>query len=160
MRVGDMFLSVNGELSTLTNVVRVEQNGGVAVFNFTVEGNHNYFILAKEYEYGQSCVLVHNADYPVTARRFMNWDEYKKARKNGIPFDPDGHGIPATTPTIRPTNPDRLKNLTGANHADYYLDIDVTDIAHQMKRTNAGLPEITILGNVPPSVVLGGGRVN
>ncbi|MCL2117218.1 MAG: AHH domain-containing protein [Planctomycetaceae bacterium] len=60
LRVGDVFLGANGELSTLTNIVRVEQDGGIAVFNFTVEGNHNYFILAKEYEYGQTCVLVHN----------------------------------------------------------------------------------------------------
>ena len=60
LRTGDIFLGANGELSTLTNVVRVEQNGGIAVFNFTVEGNHNYFILMKEYEYGQTCVLVHN----------------------------------------------------------------------------------------------------
>ena len=61
LQVGDVFLGANGELSTLTNIVRVEQSGGIAVFNFTVEGNHNYFILAKEYEYGQTCVLVHNA---------------------------------------------------------------------------------------------------
>ena len=37
-----------------------DQSDGVAVFNFTVEGNHNYFILAKDYDYGQACVLVHN----------------------------------------------------------------------------------------------------
>ena len=61
LRVGDVFLGANGELSTLINVVRVEQEGGIAVFNFTVEGNHNYFILAKEYEYGQTSVLVHNS---------------------------------------------------------------------------------------------------
>jgi len=61
LRPGDVFLGANGELSMLTNAVRVEQEGGIAVFNFTVEGNHNYFILAKEYEYGQTCVLVHNA---------------------------------------------------------------------------------------------------
>ncbi len=61
LRVGDVFLGADGELSTLTNIVRVEQNGGIAVFNFEVEGNHNYFILAKEYDYGQTCVLVHNA---------------------------------------------------------------------------------------------------
>ena len=60
LRVGDVFLGANGELSTLINAVRVEQEGGIAVFNFTVEGNHNYFILAKEYELGQTCVLVHN----------------------------------------------------------------------------------------------------
>ena len=63
MRVGDVFLGANGELSTLINAVRVEQNGGIAVFNFSVEGNHNYYILAKEYDYGQSCILVHNAKY-------------------------------------------------------------------------------------------------
>ena len=61
LQVGDVFLGADGRFSTLTNLVRVEQSGGIAVFNFTVEGNHNYFILAKEYEYGQSCVLVHNA---------------------------------------------------------------------------------------------------
>ena len=57
-------MGANGELSTLTNLVRVEQDGGIAVFNFTVEGNHNYFVIAKEYEYGQSCVLVHNSSCP------------------------------------------------------------------------------------------------
>ena len=62
LQIGDVFLGANGELSTLTNLVRVKQDGGIAVFNFTVEGNHNYFILAKEYEYGQTCVLVHNGN--------------------------------------------------------------------------------------------------
>ena len=60
LRVGDVFLGANGELSTLINAVRVEQEGGIAVFNFTVKGNHNYYILAKNYEYGQTSVLVHN----------------------------------------------------------------------------------------------------
>ena len=63
LRVGDVFLGANGELSTLTSNVRVEQTDGISVFNFEVEGNHNYFILAKEYDNGQSCVLVHNAKY-------------------------------------------------------------------------------------------------
>ena len=62
LRVGDVFLGANGELSVLINAVRVEQSGGIAVFNFEVEGNHNYFILAKEYEYGQTAVLVHNGN--------------------------------------------------------------------------------------------------
>jgi len=60
LREGDVFLDANGKLSTLTNIVRIEQAGGINVFNFTVEGNHNYFILAKEYGLGQTCVLVHN----------------------------------------------------------------------------------------------------
>ena len=62
LRVGDVFLGTNGELSTLTNIVRVEQEGGIAVFNFTVDGNHNYFVIAKCDEFGQTCVLVHNAN--------------------------------------------------------------------------------------------------
>ena len=61
LRIGDVFLGVNGDLSTLTNVVRIEQEDRINVFNLAIEGNHNYFILAKEYEYGQTCVLVHNA---------------------------------------------------------------------------------------------------
>ena len=61
LRIGDVFLGADGKLSTLTNAVRVEQSGGIAVFNFTVEGNHDYFVLAKNYDYGQTCVLVHNA---------------------------------------------------------------------------------------------------
>ena len=79
MLVGDVFLVANGELSTLTNIVRVEQDEDIAVFNFTVEGNHNYFILAKEYEYGQTCVLVHNAsNYGETAATIAG----KRAHQN------------------------------------------------------------------------------
>jgi hypothetical protein len=54
-------------LSTLTNIVRVEQEDGIAVFNFTVEGNHDYFVLAKEYGLGQTCVLVHNSCHTTVA---------------------------------------------------------------------------------------------
>ena len=59
LQIGDVFLGANGELSTLVATDRSSES--IAVFNITVEGNHNYFILAKEYEYGQSCILVHNA---------------------------------------------------------------------------------------------------
>jgi len=49
LRVGDVFLGANGELSTLVATERVADS--FAVFNFRVDGNHNYYILAKEYEY-------------------------------------------------------------------------------------------------------------
>ena len=61
LRVGDVFLGANGELSTLVATERVVDS--FAVFNFRVDGNHNYYILAKEYDYGQTCVLVHNAEW-------------------------------------------------------------------------------------------------
>ena len=60
LRVGDAFLGANGELSTLVSTERL--SGEIAVFNFRVEGNHNYFIIAKEDEYGQTCILVHNGE--------------------------------------------------------------------------------------------------
>ena len=76
----------------MKNIVRVEQEGGIAVFNFTVEGHHNYFILAKEYDYGQSCVLVHNAKCGVVdtddqrALRELINETTQKGRK---PLTPD-----------------------------------------------------------------------
>ncbi len=75
LRVGDVFLGADGKLSTLTNVVRLEVAGGISVFNFTVQGNHNYFVLAKEYDLGQACVLVHNA----------NWYRRMKQNPDGTP---------------------------------------------------------------------------
>ena len=61
LRVGDVFLGANGKISILVDSSRVEFDESIEVYNFSVEGNHNYFVLAKEYEYGQTCVLVHNA---------------------------------------------------------------------------------------------------
>jgi len=82
LQIGDVFLGANGESSTLTNIVHIEQEGGIAVFNFTVEGNHNYFILAKEYENGQTCVLVHNAWCNISQRKLQH--EYKHASEFGV----------------------------------------------------------------------------
>ena len=105
LRIGDVFIGANGELSTLINAVRVEQDGGIDVFNFSVEGNHNYYILAKEYEYGQTCILVHNAGlwYPneVNGRRvyqrddlFPNTPQNRGLMENGYaPYGFDGQKV-------------------------------------------------------------------
>ena len=89
LRIGDVFLGANGELSTLINAVRVEQNGGIAVFNFSVEGNHNYYILAKEYEYGQTCVLVHNAVFYKAPQGSRSKEQILDELRNG--FDPNNY---------------------------------------------------------------------
>ena len=102
LRVGDVFLGANGELSTLTNTVRVDQECGIGIFNFTVEGNHNYFILAKEYEYGQSCVLVHNTS-PVTIEDAAA-EISKKINKNRV--------------TIKTPNKEIDYDLVGKPHFD------------------------------------------
>ena len=62
LREGDVVLGANGESSTLIAVERVVFPEGIKVYNFTVDGNHNYFVIAQTGEYGQTCVLVHNAD--------------------------------------------------------------------------------------------------
>jgi hypothetical protein len=59
--VGDVFLGANGELSTLVDFERVEFPDGIKVYNFTVDGNHNYFVIAKCDEFGQTSILVHNS---------------------------------------------------------------------------------------------------
>ena len=63
LREGDVFLGANGELSTVVSIERVEFPDGIAVYNLTVDGNHNYFVIAACDEYGQTSVLVHNAGY-------------------------------------------------------------------------------------------------
>jgi len=60
LQAGDVFIGVNGELSTLIDIDRVELDEAVTVYNFSVAGNHNYFVIAAGDEYGQTSVLVHN----------------------------------------------------------------------------------------------------
>jgi hypothetical protein len=62
LRIGDVFLGANGELSTLVSTERIEFPEGITVYNFTVDGNHDYFVIAETAEYGQTCILVHNAN--------------------------------------------------------------------------------------------------
>gem|GEM_PF-2094000 len=61
LREGDVFVGANGELSVLVSAERVVFPENVKVYNFTVEGNHNYFVIAATDEFGQTCILVHNA---------------------------------------------------------------------------------------------------
>jgi hypothetical protein len=63
LREGDVFLGANGELTTVVAIERVEYPDGIMVYNFTVDGNHNYFVIAACDEFGQTSVLVHNAGY-------------------------------------------------------------------------------------------------
>ena len=43
LRVGDVFLGANGELTTVVAIERVDYPDGIMVYNFSVDGNHNYF---------------------------------------------------------------------------------------------------------------------
>ena len=86
---GDIFLGANGELLTFVSMERVEFPDGITVYNFTVDGNHNYFVIAENDEFGQTCVLVHNAggepwdaaDYVRASKRIASnvWEGTKYA---------------------------------------------------------------------------------
>ena len=65
LRVGDVFLGVNGEISVLIDSSRVEFDENITVYNFTVDANHNYFVIAdlSAFNKSASSILVHNAWY-------------------------------------------------------------------------------------------------
>jgi hypothetical protein len=81
LREGDVFLGANGELSTLVAAERVVFPDGIKVYNFTVDGNHNYFVIAATDEFGQTCILVHNAcwheHHIVMKGEFSGWKDKK-----------------------------------------------------------------------------------
>ena len=118
LRIGDVFMGADGELSTLTNIVRVEQDGGIAVFNFTVEGNHNYFILAKEYDYGQTCVLVHNTQgcFPDDPNDLLP----------DLPRDAKGRIYPNSNTRIRPEKHELIPGETfNPRHHDLHYHVEI-----------------------------------
>ena len=93
-------------------------------------------------------------------RRFDSKAKIKKARKNGIAFDPEkGHGIPTTTTQIDPVNPDKIIDMTGAKSADAYIDIDVTGKKTNRLTTKAGHIEIRVLEDIKPEDIVHHGRV-
>jgi hypothetical protein len=100
LQIGDTFLGTNGELSTLVEKKRVEYPAGITVYNFTVDGNHDYFVIAQTAEFGQTCILVHNAcNLPSIKKLQINIDHITSGHVAG------GSRISAnSTKTIFPSN--------------------------------------------------------
>ncbi|MDR0521941.1 MAG: hypothetical protein LBH00_08845 [Planctomycetaceae bacterium] len=82
---GDVFIGANGELSTLVEKERVEFPEGITVYNFTVDGNHDYFVIAQTAELGQTCVLVHNA-----GAKYLVDRPTKNTLNSSLPFSSEG----------------------------------------------------------------------
>jgi hypothetical protein len=63
LRVGDRFLDSSENLLTLIETRREEFPNGITVYNFTVEDDHNYFVIAnyEAFQNGSQPVLVHNS---------------------------------------------------------------------------------------------------
>ena len=54
--IGSELINDNGHAICVENILRESSHDGVEVFNFKVEDYHTYYV-------GESCILVHNADY-------------------------------------------------------------------------------------------------
>jgi hypothetical protein len=93
LREGDVFIGANGELSTLVSNERVEFPDGITVYNFTVDGNHNYFVIAQVSEYGQTCILVHNAEYNPQWHHMLPQKWREQFRLAGLNIDSAEFGL-------------------------------------------------------------------
>jgi hypothetical protein len=61
LRAGDIFLTVNGEKVVVEKIQHEILETPIAVYNFEVDGNHNYFVAENISAGSGEFVLVHNA---------------------------------------------------------------------------------------------------
>ena len=99
LREGDVFLGANGELSILVSAERVQFEETIKVYNFTVDGNSNYFVIAKCDPFGQTCILVHNGKYSDGFKHALSPEHVKWALK-----DKNGIGSGINPMTGKPNN--------------------------------------------------------
>jgi len=112
-------------LRTQSGVLEVASNKAVPrktwVYNLEVEGEHCYYVLCHN-----ACPEVE--DEPEIVRRFTTKKKAKQAKKKGIQYnntDQKGGGISTTATTIEPVDPDKIRDMTGAASAEYYIDISI-----------------------------------
>mgnify|MGYP000550373335 CR=1 FL=1 len=61
-----------GHTVCVENILRESNHDGVEVFNFKVEDYHTYYV-------GESCILVHNANYVINKSgniEITDWEGY------------------------------------------------------------------------------------
>jgi hypothetical protein len=88
-------------------------------------------------------------------RRFDSKKAVKDAKKHGIAFDPaKDEGIPE----MEPVDPDTIKDLTGAQNADHYMDVSIESKPVIRRNTKAGHKEIVIRADLRPEDILATGR--
>ena len=149
LREGDVFLGANGELSTLVATERVVFPDCVKVYNFTVDGNHDYFVIAATDEYGQACVLVHNACWDnlienSTLKKVGNKHRHAMYDRPGglAEATADFHSLNPTNVVPRPNNglsgtlPDGTKINVHISHTEPgvpTLQIKSTPIPHEIR---------------------------
>lgn len=82
--------------------------------------------------------------------------------KNGFNYDPSDSrgGISSTSVKVKPINPDSIRRNTGALGANYYVDIDVSNMSVFLKGiTKGGVADFKIQDNVSIKNIINSGRV-
>jgi len=84
LAAADNLLQADGRLSRVLSTAREAHPGGVAIFNFEVEGHHNYFVAQAP---GHEPVLVHNISAVELIKLLKEWNElypqYREADLQG-----------------------------------------------------------------------------
>ena len=140
LRIGDVFLGANGELSTLTGLMRVEQSGGIAVFNFEVAGNHNYFVIAKNVEGATTAVLAHNMCATASNIGWIKHGTYNEIRKQFGKKGVDEFVTAMKKGIVGPKDASGIKALTGV------VKIGSKIYTHEIKVFNKGIKDWRVLG--------------
>jgi hypothetical protein len=120
LREGDIFIGANGELSILVSAERVVFPENIKVYNFTVDGNHDYFVIAQVGDYGQTCVLVHNA-----RKDTYGDDDWKDDIKN----------ITGQNPSQNKPRPDKMR----AGHVDEQSQINAIKRNSRLSKGQQGM---------------------
>jgi hypothetical protein len=104
LRVGDTFIGPSGELTTFIDSQRVDYPDGITVYNFTVEDDHNYFVIAnyEAFQHGAQPVLVHNANETLY-RQGLDRESVNRLSKKSAEAE-EKIGIHGISVSARPTN--------------------------------------------------------
>ena len=132
--------------------------GGLNLYQYAP----NALIWADPWGLSKSNLIDGVPENPGIARRFMSSKEFKNFKKNGFTFDPKDPrgGISVTSIHVDARNPDAIKRSTGALGADYFVDIDTSELKVVRKgKTGGRVMDWKIKDNVPRDAIKKKGRV-
>ena len=118
----------------------------------------NALIWADPWGLSKSNLIDGVPENPGIVRRFMSSKEFKNFKRHGFTFDPKDPrgGISATSIHLEARNPDYIRNATGALGADYYIDIDTSELdvkykGRQREEYQTGKLEVVLISNLKQS---------
>jgi len=145
----DMVMGPNNKLIT-------KKYDSIAYNGYFTNKNEN----RKKYVSKNKYPRAENA--PDVVRRYCSKKEYKEFKKNGFKYDSEisGWGLSATYTSLKPVGKDRIRTLTGAKGADFFVDINVKGKNLGYKGdTKGGWPDFKIRFDFEPEDIVNSGKV-